>query len=249
MKALANIFGWLFRLHPIKIFLRKRVVDYFTYYHLREILDEASRHFRVSRIRRITDLKFEPAFRGLINELFQSKDFYFSSKDLAISISVALDLYNTKNQHLTEELIDLSFHLTERICERIASDYLLITVFQDLGKEIKNIDSNTDRGDIRECLSEKRHIFKHYFSSYNDPRYSHEIKVWHSGEGKSWIEWNEEDSLIVTINPARVREGFYLIGFDYFSITKDTTLSRATTENGYEFFNGSLDTGTVIWAK
>ena len=116
-----------------------------------------------------------------------------------------------------------------------------------MNKSIQDIENENCREKLLNILVNKRSLFIHYFNGFNDIRYYFSIRVWHQANEKNWIDNNVENSLIININPLRIREGFFIIGFDYTRLSDGETLKVACNENGYEYFNQY--SRNVIWAR
>lgn len=249
MGHIFKIFGLLHNIYPIKKYLRKIIVEYFFNYHINEILAHASSHFSISENRNANELRYEPAFRGLINDIFKNNDIYPSPKELAIAINVSIEAYCDQKLSHHNAIIDLAYHIANEIKVRILSDEVLKIIFHDLGKDVDKILINEKRSDIDRCFQNKKQLFENYFNSFNDTRFNYGIKIWHQGEDTEWIEWNESESITVHLDPTKVREGFYLIGFDYSIAATGENLNIATRVDGYEYFNRLEQNSTVIWAR
>lgn len=189
-------------------------------------------------------------FRGMVYSLLKPNGYHYSAKDIAVAINIATAHYCdnsfTKSSH---EIIDFSYHILSEIKECIVSNKVIKDEMSDYGKDINLIDDKSDRGEIEFLFKNKKELFKHYFSTFNDMRYNHTIKIWHQGNDNTWINWSEHDSIDVNINPYKIREGFFLIGFDYYDVTRDERLHVASNEGGYEFFNKFIDRSSCVWMQ
>ena len=54
---------------------------------------------------------------------------------------------------------------------------------------------------------------------------------------------------ILYINPYKIREGFFLIGFDYRDITNGERLHVASNKDGHEYFNKCLKNSSRVWMQ
>jgi hypothetical protein len=187
-------------------------------------------------------------FRGMINSIIQPGEYYYSAMDVAVAINIATFHFSenslNKNSH---EIIDMSYHITTEIKEAIMKNKIIRDNLKEYGKDIGLIDTESERTEIEHLFIDKKTLFKHYFSTFNDLRYEHTIRIWHQSNSNTWIDWSEENSIDIKINPYKIREGFFLIGFDYRDITKNERLSYASNKNGYEFFNKHLDGKSYVW--
>ncbi|EAB4114473.1 hypothetical protein EOH33_25205, partial [Salmonella enterica] len=69
------------------------------------------------------------------------------------------------------------------------------------------------------------------------------------GNDNTWIDWTEKNSIRININPYKIREGFFLIGFDYRDVTNDKRLHVASNKDGYEYFNKCLKNSSRVWMQ
>ncbi|MEW1489370.1 hypothetical protein AB0X39_19650 [Escherichia coli] len=53
----------------------------------------------------------------------------------------------------------------------------------------------------------------------------------------------------ININPYKIREGFFLIGFDYRDITNGERLHVASNKDGHEYFNKCLKNSSRVWMQ
>lgn len=189
-------------------------------------------------------------FRGMINSLLQPDSYYFSVKDIAVTINIATNHFsdNSFNKE-SHEIIDFSYHILSEIKGFIMSNKVIKDELNGYGKDLSFIDENSDRKEIEFLFKNKKELFKHYFSTFTDRRYNHTIKIWHQGNNSVSVDWSEEDSIYVNINPRKIREGFFLTGFDYYNVTGSESLLVATNKHGYEFFNKEIEGGSYIWVQ
>ena len=244
---LFKLLGGLNNLYPVKLYIRKRVESYFFKYHVAQILDEASKIYSIGEYWKVQDLVNHSPFRGTLSELVRVGEFYPSPKDIAVAINVSVNAYCNK-EHIDEDnIIDLAFHISDEIKSRIISDQLLKTVFEDLNKDLDKLETTVKRSDINMLFSNKKELFKSYYSTFSKPEFSYSIKIWHQSQDNSFIKWEEKDAITINLNPLRIREGFFQPGFDYYCISSESNLQHATRYKGFEIFNGGL-IGDVIWA-
>lgn len=59
----------------------------------------------------------------------------------------------------------------------------------------------------------------------------------------------KKNSISININPYKIREGFFLVGFDYFDITNNESLHVASNKDGYEYFNKHLENSSYVWMR
>ncbi|CAI2076030.1 Uncharacterised protein [Serratia fonticola] len=119
----------------------------------------------------------------------------------------------------------------------------------DYGKNISLMDTNSDRAAIEYLFKNKKDLFLHYFSTFNNTSYNHRVQIWHQGNDNTWIDWAEKNSIYININPYKIREGFFLVGFDYRDITNNKSLHVASNKDGYEYFNKCLKNSSYVWMQ
>jgi len=189
-------------------------------------------------------------FRGIINSLFQPGDYHFSTMDIAVAINIATDHYcDNEFNKLSHEIIDFSYHLSREIKESIIKNKVMRDGLIDYGKNISLINVNSDRTAIEYLFKNKRDLFKHYFSTFNNTNFNHRIKIWHQSNNNTWVDWGEKNSMCININPYKIREGFFLLGFDYFDVSNNENLHFASNKDGYEYFNEHLENSSYVWMR
>ncbi|ELF5327196.1 hypothetical protein RNH93_003593 [Vibrio cholerae] len=243
-----RLLGSLYFLYPIKLFVRKRIENYFFRYHVAKILNEASKVYSLGEYWNVLDLAKKSPFKGIVSEFLRVGDFYPTPKDIAVAINVSIGAYCNENSIDKASIIDLAYHISQEIKSRLISDQLLKTILEDLNKDIRLIENDGDRSEIEFLFSNKKSLFMAYYSTFSKPQFSYSIKVWHQSQENSYIDWNESDALIVKLDPLRIREGFFQMGFDYYCNQTNKHLQCATRTGNYEQFNGDRD-GDVIWAR
>ena len=187
-------------------------------------------------------------FRGLINSLFQPGDYHFSTTDVAVAINIATGHYcDNEFNNFSHEIIDFSYHVSHEIKESIIKNKIMRDGLVDYGKDISLMDTNSDRTAIECLFKNKKDLFQYYFSTFNNPSYNHSIQIWHQGNDNTWIDWDENNSICININPYKIREGFFLIGFDYRDITNNERLHVASNKDGYEYFNKCPQNSSRVW--
>ncbi|CCN81249.1 hypothetical protein VIBNISFn27_110010 [Vibrio nigripulchritudo SFn27] len=242
-----RLLGALYFFYPIKLFVLKRIECYFFQYHVCKVLNEASRAFTIDKYWDVSDLAKKSPFRGVVSEFVRVGDFYPTPKDIAIAINISISAYCNENSTNKSNIIDLAYHLSHEIKSRLISDQLLKTILEDLNKDIGLIETGGDRSEIELLFSNKKSLFIAYYSTFSKPEFSYSIKVWHQGQDKPYIDWDESNALIVNLDPLRIREGFFQAGFDYYCNQTEEHLYCATRIGSYEQFNGDWS-GNVIWA-
>ena len=239
------------KLLPTQYLFRKKL-DYYIYeFHITSIIKELDKLFDISTYCSLADIHKASPFRGLIGELFRSNEFYPSLKDIAIAINISIKGYCNEKETYNGEIIDLSYSFIEKLRQRIMDDPRLSELFSQLGKDVKKICSDFNRNDIEETLKNKKEMFTYYFKSFENKNINYQITISHQAAEKTWIEWEPEDSITLDIDRANIREGFFLLGFDYSNNGK--SLTYATSINGYEYFDGidndKKNINRAIWLK
>ncbi|WP_261136749.1 hypothetical protein [Serratia quinivorans] len=196
------------------------------------------------------DLIDSREFRGIINSLFQPGDYHFSTMDIAVAINIATGHYcDNEFNKFSHEIIDFSYHFLREIKESIIKSKVMKDGLIDYGKNISLVDVNSERTAIEYVFKNKKYLFKHYFSTFNNTNFNHSIKIWHQSNDNAWVDWTERNSICININPYKIREGFFLVGFDYFDITNNESLHVASNKDGYEYFNKHLKNSSYVWIQ
>lgn len=225
-------------------FLTRRIAKYFFDYKVVNILREANNYFDIGSLEKVINLKNNRIFRGLINSYISTDDKYPNALDIAVAVKISLGEFNNKYD---QNILDFSFHLLSELKKILKTDPILKLAISDLGKDLIRLDDIIDRDKIITIMSNKKSLFIHYFNEFNDKRYNYAIRVWHQSNENSWIEWKIDDSIIVNLNPVRIREGFFMVGFDYTQLNNHESLDIAGNENGYEYFNKPMKNN--VWYR
>lgn len=189
-------------------------------------------------------------FRGMINSLLQPGNYHYSAMDIAVAINISTFHFSKSEMNKdSHDIIDMAYHIVSELKEVAIKNKIIRDGLNEYGKNVNLIETNSERSKIEKLFMNKKELFKYYFSTFNDSRYHNTIKVWHQGNDNTWIDWSEDNSVNVNINPHKIREGFFLIGFDYSNITCNERLRVASNKNGYEFFNKFIDRKSCIWMQ
>ena len=215
-------------------FFINRVSSYFFKYKVNNILDESSGYFKISDRITAKELYKSRVFRGLAKTYLNTDNKLPNALDFAIAIKVSLAEYDSKYDNT---IIDLSYHIFTEIKRLLLTDSMLQKALKNLNKSMLEIENDIGRAEILNIISNKKSLFTHYFKGFIDARYHFAIRVWHQANDKSWIDNDFENSIVVNLNPLRIREGFFLVGFDYTRLSDGETLKIACNESGYEYFN------------
>lgn len=149
-------------------------------------------------------------FRGMINSLFRPSGYHFSTMDIAVAINIATSHFcdNEFNKY-SHEIIDFSYRILSEIKESIIKSKVMQDCLVGYGNNVELIDAASERTTIESLFINKKNLFQHYFSTFNDAKYNHSIQIWHQGNDNTWIDWIEENSICININPYKIREGFF----------------------------------------
>lgn len=189
-------------------------------------------------------------FRGMINSILQPGSYHYSAMDIAVAINITTSHFcENKLNKDSHEIIDMAYHIVSELKDVAIKNKIIGDGLNEYGKSIGLINVDSERSEIERLFTDKKALFKYYFSTFNDSRYHHAIKIWHQGNDNTWIDWAESNSINVNVNPHKIREGFFLIGFDYYNITSHEKLHVASNEDGYEFFNRYIDRNSCVWMQ
>ncbi len=198
----------------------------------------------------IRDAILSDAFKnGLIDYFLQPNNYILGAKDIAVAINMGV-FGHSNSSFLIDNVIDISLYLNRKIRERFILDDNLKYIFKELGKNIESNNLNdSNRVEIERILKDKKLTFQNYFNLFNTESYTEKITIFYPGYGKSWIEWNEDESLEVSIFEYDIPKGFFLIGFDYKSSDKGW-LRKAVRTKEKEFFNPLKNYNSeIVWLK
>lgn len=243
-----NLLKLLTYAYPVRKFYHQIIRSRFYNYHVLEIIKKTNSKYKICSYFDLIYVFKQPPFRGLINTLFQPNNFYFSPKDIAIAINISISGFCNQKTTNNEDIIDFSYHIASEIKERVKLDNILNAELEKLKKDIDLIKDDFSRSEINKILSNKNKMFEDYFKTFEDERFDDEITIWHQNQENSFLEWQRDDSITIKINFNKIREGFFLKGFDY-SSKKYGSLWVATNIKGYEYFNGEQDKAEIVWLK
>ncbi len=246
MALIIKVIGWF--IGPIKYLLSKRVANYLFEKKIKSILREADECFEISTLIKPSELMQHATFRGLITEYLRPNQYVPCIADIAVATNISVSDYCNSDKKYSDSIIDLAFHISTELKKAFTFSQTLKLVMNNLQKDISKLEFQVDRKDIERIFSSKKSLFIHYFNSFSDQRFSNNITIWHQGKDNEWIEWNKKDSITVNVNPARIREGFFLTGFDYSNNQTDKALIVASRKKGYEYFN-QYKSNNVIWIR
>lgn len=187
--------------------------------------------------------------KGLLNSIFKNNDRKFTNLDFAVA------LYISAHGHLNPDLIqkdiiiEVSAMLTKQIIHALKNNKFYRAELRWIEKDLKLFDYKIHRDTVKETLSSYKKLFTHHFKSFEEASFPDFIRVWHPGKGRSWIDWNTNESIKIYLDSTKIPEGFFLIGFDYYSNKNKKFLWIATRKDGFEYFNESVKKGEIIWLK
>lgn len=219
-------------------------LNYFDLVFRRRILNEAKSRYKIATYDDIEYAYREGAFKGMIQSLFASDHFYYTPLDLAVAINVSIHGYCNAKYVDNSSIIDASYFIMNEIRALILKDSIVKSLLKGAGKDVMNYNTQFPRNEIEKVLRYKSEIFKTYFKTFEDTRFSSSMKIYHQGYGESWLTWNENNSMSIRLDPSYIREGFFLLGFDY--RLDESRLYTAYRSNGIEYFN--KNNGKLIWA-
>ncbi len=237
-----NRFYWFKRLYYFKL------INYFNQYHLKPIIIKANKSYRVSEYLDLVFVMNQSSFKGLISGYFYPNEFYPTPLDIAVSINISVNAYCNESYVNYDAIIDSAYHISQEIKERIIYDDFLQDLMKMSNKKLDKIIVDFPRSMIEDAFREKKLLFKNYFKTYGNENYSTSIRIWHQGYNTTWIEWKKEDSLDLKMDLNKIREGFFIGGFDY-SINNTERLQFAYRKNGFEYYNQKIENGKLIWAN
>lgn len=239
----------------------EKITSLFNYIFKRKISENIYQKKIIKTLKKINNKKIrgwyspcnlinEREFRGVISSLFQPDDYYFSAMDIAVAINISTGHYcDNEFNKFSHEIIDIAYHISNEIKESIIKSKIMMDDLADYGKDIILMDINSERKAIESLFKNKKNLFQHYFSTFNNSNYNHSIQIWHQSNDNTWIDWDKNNSISININPYKIREGFFLVGFDYLDITNDERLHVASHKDGYEYFNENLGNSSLIWVR
>ena len=236
---------------PVEYIIEERFSSCIYKYHIIKIIDNLEDRFKIANYCSLSKIYEAPSFKGLISNFFDPNNLHLSPKDVAVCVNISISGYCNEKDTYNDVIIDFSYSFLEKLKKRIIRDKRLNNLLSSIGKDITYLQLDYDRDEIETTLSSKKGIFSHYFKSFEDKNFSHQITIWHQADGKSWLEWKSEDSITLNLDPSSIREGFFLIGFDYSQ--GEESLAYATRIKEYEYFSGVSgsikDADRVIWLR
>lgn len=228
-------------------FFYRKASHYFYNHSIRNVLTSV-KEIDISETYTPVELINNRVFRGLMHSLFTEYDYYPSVADIAVAINISLSHFNQNRvSDQSQLIIDLSYHLLTEIREAIIRNKILYKSFNDYGKDTDKLTIDSNRTYIESLFADKKALFTHYFLTFQDNKYYQRVQIWHQGNNNTWVDWSEENSITINMNIFKIREGFFLQGFDYCDVTRKRSLSVASNKDGYEYFNKRIDGDTVVW--
>lgn len=248
MNFTLSILKFLNRFYWFKRFYYFKLLDYFNQYHLKTIILNANKSYKVSEYLDLVFAMNQPSFKGLISGYFYPNEYYPTPLDFAVAINISVNAYCNKEYSNYEAIIDTAYHISNEIKKRIIRDDFLRDLLKMSNKKLDNIVvGDFPRNEIENVFKDKKMLFKSYFKTYGNENFSTNIRIWHQGYDTTWIEWKKEDSLDLKLDLCKIREGFFIGGFDYLINNKEQ-LRIAYRKDGFEYYNQEIEKGKLIWA-
>tara|TARA_R110002124_G_scaffold32452_6_gene108875 strand:+ start:432 stop:1211 length:780 start_codon:yes stop_codon:yes gene_type:complete len=116
---------------------------------------------------------------------------------------------------------DLSFHIAAELNNYLSQATLLRALLCSYKRAALQGIGLTDKSEVDIMLSDRDRVVKQYFSYHEDLSFSFEVAI--------YIVY--ERIMTVRVNPARIKEGFFISGFDYYRTDCERWLSFASTTN------------------
>ncbi len=246
-------------LSPLQIFprfyrVKKEIIfhskTYLMNHHILPILQEIDEQkIYADNLLTLSDaIQSDPFANGLIDHFLKPNGYLLNAKDIAIALNMGVHGHSNTS-FLKAPVIDAAFYLAKKLKERFTLDDNLRYILDALGKNNYGFEPTSSRQEIETIFDDKKLLFNQYFNLYGSASYSETITVYYPGYDKSWIDWQEDESLQVLLYKYDVPRGFFLLGFDYQSDRSGWLYSAVRTKEK-EYFNGSSETkGKVVWLR
>jgi len=249
INAIIDTLKLLNKPYPIQKERNKIVIIYFWKFHIIPIVKIANSKFIITDYCDLSHVFTTPSVCGLINHFLRTNKYYLNAKDIAVAIIMSVSAYCNKSRTDYNRIIDFSYYFLTEIKIRVQEDKLLQDLLSARGKDIKIWETEYDRLEIEEIVnSSRKKLFESYFRSFEHKNFSTKVKIWHPGETTNWIDWKPENSIEIGLNTSfAIREGFFLLGFDY--DINNRGLSSASNYKGYEYINESPGRERPIWLR
>ncbi len=231
--------------------VKKKTIPYFKKYllkyHIYPIIKEiADIKIHEKEFVTLKEAILSDSFNGLITHFLHPNDYKLNAKDIAVSLYVGAQGYSD-NLILNSSVIDSSLYLTKKIKELFEFDEILKYNLSQFGKDTSYIDTTVERKKINDAFNDKKILFTEYFNRYSSEGYSETMTVYYPGNGKSWVDYIEDESLKVSLFKHDIPRGFFLMGLDYYS-EKSGWLKTAIQTKENEYFNPiSSYKDNIIW--
>jgi hypothetical protein len=222
---------------------------YFNKIFLPNFLNYMNEHFGVSKYYDLNYAFAQSPVKGLINSIFDPTAEFFNALDLSVAINIAVNGFCNEKYVCNHRIIDSANFICETLKKNLYEDNILKEYLAEMDKKLQDFKYIVERSKIESVLSNKRMIFETYFQKYHNSNYSTGIIIYHQAEGKSWLEWDKENTITINHDTIKFREGFFLTGFDY-KLISGNLLRIASVEDGYEYFNPKefVWGENVVWA-
>ncbi|MFP3590534.1 hypothetical protein [Chryseobacterium sp. SIMBA_038] len=153
---------------------------------------------------------------GIFDFFLNPNDYKINIRDLSVVLNMAIYGHSDNTLNINK-LVDISVYIIKKLRVRSISCEYFKLFLEKIGKTTDFIERACDTIEIREIHKSKRLTIQTYFNIYSSDNYFEEITIYYPGEGKSWLDWTEENSLKVHVFKYDIPKGFFLYGFDYYS--------------------------------
>lgn len=165
------------------------------------------------------------AFNGLIERVLNTNELALNSLEVSTALSLGL-INHLSGLFSHSEIVDVSFRIIDELSKITRASAKLKLMTASVGRSIDTlVDTNRNREEIEFILTNKKLLVDKYFSSFQTD-YNDVVTVYYAGSGKTWIDYEPENSLQVSVDISNIPKGFFLLGFDYKS--KDGWLKEAS---------------------
>lgn len=223
---------------------------YFSEIFLPEFITSINKQLKISRH---FDLEFafnQSPVKGLISSIFDPKEGFFNSLDLAVALNIALNGTCNPKYKKNGSIANYVNFICEEFKNAVGKDKILNEHLKDLKRKIADFDYQKDVELLQTILSSRVKIFNTYFKKFQDNKYNRGITIYQQSSSDAWVDWNPENSMSINHNLIKFRHGFFLKGFDY-QLTTGEELKVAAMIGDYEYFNPSKfdRQKELIWAS
>lgn len=196
--------------------------------------------------------------RGILRFYFAT--FYELNVNVSVenlAIAIAMELYSYDKKIDSIYIYDLAEAVLKNWHKFLSNNNYFNEKYSE---RIKSIQYKKDACAIEQTLNiinSRDKVYREYFKSYNCDYASTKIRIWLPRPNETWIRWETEHSLEISVNPMIGFElGFFRVGFDYSHITNNEKgnlrlvyYSNSSFREGAEFSTIRIGetSGNVIW--